>query len=507
MPSKFYKINPLNGAIRDTVDMPFDGKCSGIAYDGASLWVVKFSYSHVIYQIGLDGGYIGEFPADFHGTFHARYIDVEGEFLWVAAYGWGYQHRLYKLTRSGEIVEWYDTTDILTYENGLVLNTQYPSGSNLFMTDTYDNSIKRLSIEDGEVTVADQCQSPAYTGWPWSRLGGLAFDGEHLWHYEFDATYGVIWCLDDGLDLLGDYKIVQALGEDTFGASSTGQTFTPGVGIDPDPGPVSTVDLLQISFYKGNYGASDPSATTWLNLYDGNPHDGGVLVGSSTNSIDTSVEIAPSAPLTWQFDELTLDNTTEYWSIMESTDTGGALDVGVSLETHDRNLHDVYTGGTGLIADQARHPDSVDAKFRIWFESSFPIPDIKANGEDGPVTIYQGTPLPIEISLNPKREEGSEADWWLLADSPLGWYYYDRETFGWIPGSRVGYQAPLSVIDPITVCSGTTLPHGSYTFQFGVDTEMNGIFDPDAAYIDSVQVTVLENSGKQSCAKERPVIQ
>jgi|GEM_PF-3335643 len=45
--------------------------------------------------------------------------------------------------------------------------------------------------------------------------------------------------------------------------------------------------------------------------------------------------------------------------------------------------------------------------------------------EDGaPFVIVQGTNLKLDIDLSPGAQGGQNADWWLLVDSPLGWYRY-----------------------------------------------------------------------------------
>jgi hypothetical protein len=64
-----------------------------------------------------------------------------------------------------------------------------------------------------------------------------------------------------------------------------------------------------------------------------------------------------------------------------------------------------------------------------------PLPDIKANGSDGPLTVTQADNLIIEVALDPGIYTGYPADWWVLADTPFGWYYYDRVS--WKPGQFV----------------------------------------------------------------------
>ncbi len=195
------------------------------------------------------------------------------------------------------------------------------------------------------------------------------------------------------------YDITQSLGNDTFGSKSTGQTFTPNVGINPDPGAVTELDLTQITLYHGNYTANAPSATTYLVIYDGDPNAGGNVIGASSNYIDTTTGLYFHSAMVWTFNNVTLNYVTEYWAVMESSDTGGLLDVAVSLETHDRNLGDVYTGGTGLIANQAPHSSSVDAKFEILLEDppgAYALaisPDPLLAGQSGTFTVTNGTPL------------------------------------------------------------------------------------------------------------------
>jgi hypothetical protein len=76
---------------------------------------------------------------------------------------------------------------------------------------------------------------------------------------------------------------------------------------------------------------------------------------------------------------------------------------------------------------------------------------------------------------------------WVLGDTPFGWYYYNL-TWGWLPGLFVTYQGPLFDLSPFGVL-GMTLPEGSYTFYFGVDTNINGIVD-SPLYYDSVEVNI-----------------
>jgi spore coat protein U-like protein len=95
------------------------------------------------------------------------------------------------------------------------------------------------------------------------------------------------------------------------------------------------------------------------------------------------------------------------------------------------------------------------------FSVPTPIPDIKANGSDGPITITTSDTLSVTIELDPGIYAGYQADWWCVADAPFGWYYYNV-TGTWLPGFEVSYQGPLfTLTPPLDVLNTSDLPIGS----------------------------------------------
>jgi hypothetical protein len=118
-----------------------------------------------------------------------------------------------------------------------------------------------------------------------------------------------------------------------------------------------------------------------------------------------------------------------------------------------------------------------------------PVPDIKANDSDGPITIIRSDTLSITVEIDAGIYSEYEADWWLLAMTPLGWYHYDRD-LGWLPGREVTLQIPLRDLPLREVLNMSGLPAGSYTFYFGVDLVKNGNINMDQAYYDIVEVTI-----------------
>jgi hypothetical protein len=125
----------------------------------------------------------------------------------------------------------------------------------------------------------------------------------------------------------------------------------------------------------------------------------------------------------------------------------------------------------------------------ISLDSEFPEPDIKANGQDGPITITRADVLSITTTLDKGICEGAQADWWLTANTPFGWYYYHL-TKGWLPGKHVTHQGSVRDIPSLEVLNRSGLPAGTYTFYFGVDLVKNGIIDMDKAFYDMVKVTI-----------------
>ncbi|MEO0481141.1 MAG: hypothetical protein AAF196_16850 [Planctomycetota bacterium] len=197
------------------------------------------------------------------------------------------------------------------------------------------------------------------------------------------------------------FTIDQPVGNDTFGSRSTGQSFTPGVGVAPVLSGQTMLPLSEMTIYHGNSGSATPSAATWLNIYDGDPAAGGVFLASSNNTVDT-IALTFRTPMTWTFDAVPLNVSTQYRAIFSSTDVAGNLDLEVTLETEPRNGPpgpDSYPGGSGLIANIAPHPNSVDSRFQIVFDTA----GFRLTGDGCPGSA--GNPL-LSATLLPRIGQG-----------------------------------------------------------------------------------------------------
>jgi hypothetical protein len=123
------------------------------------------------------------------------------------------------------------------------------------------------------------------------------------------------------------------------------------------------------------------------------------------------------------------------------------------------------------------------------------IPDIKANGSDGPLTIFTTDFASLEIALDAGSYADYDADWWVIANTPAGYYSYDydfvAQSGSWQPGlSSFIYQGPLFDLPLYHLTDVHNLQIGMYTFYFVVDYPMDGIIDLSCTFCDSVDVKV-----------------
>ena len=120
--------------------------------------------------------------------------------------------------------------------------------------------------------------------------------------------------------------------------------------------------------------------------------------------------------------------------------------------------------------------------------TTYPIPDIKVNGEDGPLTITTDTPFSVTVTLAVGDKAGQDADWWIAAYSPVyGWFSYVLPG-GWTTDLHLSFQYPLVNIPETVELLQGTLPPGQYFFFFVIDDNADG--ELDATWLDYVEVNV-----------------
>jgi len=148
------------------------------------------------------------------------------------------------------------------------------------------------------------------------------------------------------------------------------------------------------------------------------------------------------------------------------------------------------------ISDDARKIASgygtSDPKLCYFTATTFvPDPEIKANGEDGPITVSTGAQVVVTVSLNPGNHASQNADWWVVELTPSSTYnHFDLSTGSMVQGILPTHQGPLFNLGSTQLLNSSDLAVGTHIFYFGIDLNMNGSLDMDSINYDSVNVIV-----------------
>ena len=190
-------------------------------------------------------------------------------------------------------------------------------------------------------------------------------------------------------------------------------------------------------------------------------------------------------------------NTTGSWvtETVDSSGSAGFFYTSIAIDTSD-NAHISYFDDTNDDLKYTTGQGSTGPPVPV----SSPVPDIKVNGSDGPVTPTGN--LSVTVALDPGSRSGENADWWVAANVSGtsiidGWYYFDLSAFGFVPAGAspsnllVTLQGQLSNLPTVGIFDipVSAIPSGTYTFYFAVDMTMNGLLDGEL-FFDFVVVNI-----------------
>ncbi len=243
---------------------------------------------------------------------------------------------------------------------------------------------------------------------------------------------------------------------------------------------IDSLDEVHISYYKFgqlNLKYANGTAGSWTIDTVDSPGEVGLYTSMAIDSSDN----AHISYYHWDNSDLKYaTNATGSW-VDETVDSPG--DVGsytsIAVDSSDWMHISYYDWTNGDLKYATNKPPIYD-----------PSPDVKANGLDGPVTITQTDTLTVTVELDVGAYDGEPGDWWVVAETSFGWYYYHLNSDSWKAGFVVTYKGPLFDLSPYEVLNMSGLPDGSYIFYFGVDMVMNGLLDMEDIHYDSVEVTV-----------------
>jgi hypothetical protein len=118
-----------------------------------------------------------------------------------------------------------------------------------------------------------------------------------------------------------------------------------------------------------------------------------------------------------------------------------------------------------------------------------PVPDVKINGQDGPLSLTFGTQATLSVDLIANDYLGQSAEFWISAQAPFGLYWLVEGT-GWVPSATpVAFKTDGIIADQgFSFDLGDSLPIGSYVYEFSVDNIVNGTLDQ--VWVDTLDMTI-----------------
>jgi len=98
-----------------------------------------------------------------------------------------------------------------------------------------------------------------------------------------------------------------------------------------------------------------------------------------------------------------------------------------------------------------------------------PVPNIKANGNDGSISVSSGAAVSISVSLNAESFAGQNADWWVVEKAPSGaWNHFDLATHSMVSGLAPTHQGALFNLGTTQLLNASDLSAGSHTSILGL---------------------------------------
>lgn len=165
-----------------------------------------------------------------------------------------------------------------------------------------------------------------------------------------------------------------------------------------------------------------------------------------------------------------------------------AIDAGLPRSSLNGLLPDHDINGTPRPVGSG--PDMGCHEFTETDESGPPIPDIKANGSYGPITVASPDIALLTISLDAGNQEGRNADWWIASySSSSGWHSLVAGVDGmvWQTGIKRCIELPIVSLLSLPVPSPPFSMGANHVF-FIIDDNTDG--SPDITWWDGVEVNV-----------------
>jgi hypothetical protein len=322
----------------------------------------------------------------------------------------------------------------------------------------YDNIISSKHTNGGN-TIAVTTSSA--NGW---RI--RFFEYPYVWNDGPESTPD----LPDWMDLQGiaAHEFGHALGLDhTSDPAATMFAYLPGAG-----NWLRTIETDDVNGLHAIYGAASPVKPVIRN------HSGGTQVGETLTLRGVNFSAANNE--VW-FTGAGANGEPVKVTGLASSGGGTQIDVVVPAGARNGNVA-VKVDATGHDALSNCYPIEVDDG-----ASGVPVPDLKINGGDAPLTVTPTDVVTVKASLHPNAEAGVVKECWIYVDYTVGLFStkrYWRYPGSWSATPSPAYTGPLTEIVNHHIVSAK-LPAGTWTFYFGVD-EVDGY--PSGTRLDVIEV-------------------
>jgi len=113
-----------------------------------------------------------------------------------------------------------------------------------------------------------------------------------------------------------------------------------------------------------------------------------------------------------------------------------------------------------------------------------PVPDIRINGQDGPLSVPHTQAITMSIGLAPNDLVYTAHDWWVKGTDGVNTYWWTFPA-NWSTMQTRAYNGPLVPLGDFPIAY-SRLPVGTWTFTFAVDPLDD---DYQGTYADTITIT------------------
>jgi len=198
-------------------------------------------------------------------------------------------------------------------------------------------------------------------------------------------------------------------------------------------------------------------------------HDPSLIQGTSVQFAVTVTETGGGAPL--ENATVTVWKAGDVYEV-DTTDPAGAVVFSITPAT------------AGDMSVTVTKHNYIPYESVVEIVPTAPVPDIKIDGQDGPMTVYSTQTVNVTISLLAADQVGVPHDWWIVARGfNRYWWTYPGKWTQSVTAVRA-YNGPLVDLTDYPIAQGT-LATGQWSLGFAVDA-LNNTFE--ATYWDIIYV-------------------